>query len=69
MNDENFFRLNETIQQEQAERAAIKDNLKNFQAAIDEREKIFSAELEQRHKQRMAELEAQAEFLKNLIGK
>lgn len=60
--------LEETIQLEKAERAALKNNLKKFHEAVDARETELTAEIEKRHRQRMAELEAQAESIKNLIN-
>ena len=59
--------LDETIQQEKAERAAIKNNLKKFHEAVNARETELAAEIEKRHRQRMAELEAQENLLNELL--
>lgn len=61
--------LNEVIQKEKQERAAIKENLKNFHTAINARENEINAELDKKHRQRMEELEEQAAFLQSLIKK
>jgi hypothetical protein len=61
--------LAEVIKREKEERAAIKDNLKNFHTAVNARESEINAELEKKHQQRMEELENQAAFLQSLIQK
>ena len=61
--------LKEVIRQEKAERAAIKEKLKNFHTAIDARENEINAELDKNHQERMKELEEQANFLESLIQK
>ena len=61
--------LKEVIRQEKAERAAIKENLKNFHSAVDERVTEINAELDKNHQERMKELEEQANFLESLIQK
>ncbi len=61
--------LAEIIKQEKEERAAIKDNLKNFHTAVNARESEINAELKAKHQQRMEELENQAKFLQSLIKK
>ena len=60
--------LKEVIEQEKQERAAIKENLKNFHTAVNARETEIYAELDKRQKKRMADLEEQAALLQDLIS-